>query len=436
MQPKFDADSNGAAGFDKEGRMTVTTEQQSRTKRRERERWSWAVGEYGGRVLVFEERNGRLYGQIRGKRVALGHKDKDRAKAWAKEQERQLRQGLATAADPTPTVSKVFAAYLVARVDADLSATSRYADGRCSELFTRVLGADRDLSKLTLGEWQHFIRVRQTGAVDAWGREVPVPETPEDAKRRPVRARTVEADCEWLAIVCNWATEWEDRVTGQPLLREHPLKRDRFRDAVPHEQNPRRPVATQDRYEAIVAKAPAVHPFLVPLLAIVNGTGRRIRAVLSLRYADLQLAKATGVPYGAIQWPGETDKMGKAWAAPINAAVRATLDAWLAAHPGLGGAYLFPSPSDAAKPMDRWFASKLLRRAERLAKVPKHHGSLWHAYRRKWGTERKHLPVQDVAQAGGWKNTATLETIYQQPDAATLYRVVSEPAELREATHG
>ncbi len=428
--------------------MTTTAAQLPTAKTRRRTRWSWSVGEYGERVLVFEERNGRLYGQIRGRRVALGHKDRDRAKTWAKDQEKQLRDGLATAADPTPTVAKVFAAYLAARAEQDLSATSRYVDERCGGrlpdpkvpgdagdpgLFARVLGAGRDLSKLTLGEWQHFIRQRLTGAVDAWGRDVPAPVTPEDAKRRPVRARTVEADCEWLAIVCNWATEWEDRETGQPLLREHPLKRERFRDAVPHEQNPRRPVATQDRYEAIVAKAATVHPYLVPLLAIVNGAGRRISAVLQLRYEDVRLAKTAGAPYGAIQWPGESDKMGKAWAAPINAAVRATLDAVLAARPGLGGAYLFPSPMDPAQPMDRWFASKLLRRAERLAKVPKHHGSLWHAYRRKWGTERKHLPVQDVAQAGGWKNTATLETIYQQPDEATLYRVVSEPAELREA---
>ena len=65
--------------------------------------------------------------------------------------------------------------------------------------------------------------------------------------------------------------------------------------------------------------------------------------------------------------------------------------------------------------------------------MPKQSGSLWHAYCRKWGTERKHLPIQDVAQAGAWKNASTLAMIYQQPDEATLYRVVSEPAELREA---
>lgn len=36
--------------------------------------------------------------------------------------------------------------------------------------------------------------------------------------------------------------------------------------------------------------------------------------------------------------------------------------------------------------LDKW-----LREAEKLAEVELHKGSLWHAYRRKWPTERKHL---------------------------------------------
>jgi len=35
--------------------------------------------------------------------------------------------------------------------------------------------------------------------------------------------------------------------------------------------------------------------------------------------------------------------------------------------------------------------------------------------------------------AGGWSDPTCLQTIYQQPDDATVYRVVSEPRELREA---
>ena len=38
----------------------------------------------------------------------------------------------------------------------------------------------------------------------------------------------------------------------------------------------------------------------------------------------------------------------------------------------------------------------------------------------------------DVAAAGGWSDLTSLKTAYQQPDTATLYRVVSEPTELRE----
>lgn len=428
-------------------------------RRRRAKRWSWSVGEYGAKVLVFAERNGRLYGQIRGCRVALkaggakvGWPDtpeyRDRAKAWAREQEQQLREGRATIADPTPTVARVFAAYHTAMADAPRSRTAREEDKRCGGrlpdpdnpedhgdpgLFARVFGADRDLSKLTLGEWQGFIRVRLSGAIDARGRPVPEPVKDEDPKRRPVRARTVEADCQWLTKVCNWALDWEDRDTSKALLREHPLRRQRFRETVPHEQNPRRPVATTDRLDAILKKANEVHPFLAPLLRIVNGTGRRISAVLKLRYEDLRLGKNKVTPHGAIQWPGETDKMGKAWSAPINADVRAALDDILADRPGLGAAYVFPSPKDAAKPMDRWFASKLLREAEQLAEVPHLPGGCWHPYRRGWATARKHLPIQDVAQAGGWKSTAVPQTLYMQPDDATLYRVVSEPAELREA---
>jgi len=48
-------------------------------------------------------------------------------------------------------------------------------------------------------------------------------------------------------------------------------------------------------------------------------------------------------------------------------------------------------------------------------------------------TVRKHLPEGDVAQAGGWADLTSLKTTYEHVDDATLYRVVTEPAELREA---
>jgi hypothetical protein len=73
------------------------------------------------------------------------------------------------------------------------------------------------------------------------------------------------------------------------------------------------------------------------------------------------------------------------------------------------------------------------RKGEELAGLEPPKGSLWHAYRRNWATERKHLPDVDVAAAGGWKTVQTLKSAYQQADAETMLRVVLEAGEVREA---
>ena len=70
------------------------------------------------------------------------------------------------------------------------------------------------------------------------------------------------------------------------------------------------------------------------------------------------------------------------------------------------------------------------------AKLPKLRGGLWHPYRRKWATERKHLPIRDVAAAGGWNDTETLLTCYQQPDGKTLLAVMSESTKVRDEAVG
>jgi hypothetical protein len=57
----------------------------------------------------------------------------------------------------------------------------------------------------------------------------------------------------------------------------------------------------------------------------------------------------------------------------------------------------------------------------------------WHPYRRNWATERKHLPLKDVAAVGGCTDTETLLNCYQQADPSTMLAVMSEPRKLREA---
>ena len=92
-----------------------------------------------------------------------------------------------------------------------------------------------------------------------------------------------------------------------------------------------------------------------------------------------------------------------------------------------------PTPADNTKPLTRHLADKWLREGEKLVRVEPQKGSLWHAYRRKWATERKHLPVQDVAWVGGWKSNAMVLNIYTQADDETMLQVVLVAGELREA---
>jgi len=68
----------------------------------------------------------------------------------------------------------------------------------------------------------------------------------------------------------------------------------------------------------------------------------------------------------------------------------------------------------------------------RIIRIPKLDGGLWHAYRRKWAIERKHLPLKDVAAAGGWKDVNTLLEVYQQADEESVLAVTSETRKLRE----
>lgn len=173
-----------------------------------------------------------------------------------------------------------------------------------------------------------------------------------------------------------------------------------------------------------------VRSYLPEILDLVEASGRRISAVLALRYADLKLNEG---PNGSILWPAATDKLKKQWLVPMSVEVRAVIDGILRQRPGIGAAFVFPAINDPSKPIPVEVASTWLLKAEGLANVEKQDGSLWHAYRRKWATERKGLPVADVAAAGGWSDHTVLTGIYQQPDPATLLQVVSAPARLRDA---
>ena len=406
--------------------------------------WSHSEGEKGWTVTVYERRpGGPLYARafdpkLRGgkggyRRISLGHRDRELAKTYALEQAAKLRAGLSELATGKVSLVRLMSEYLMHHSPRK-SAGQRKQDERRAKLWARLLGAKKDPHAITLGEWHRFIDLRGSGAIGPDGKLVP----PE--KRRPVRARAVEADLKWLRWVLNWGTRWRDHE-GHYLLRENAVRG----YEIPSEKNPRRPVATEDRYHALRAVSDQVpmevrwdghrriqRSYLSELLVLANGTARRISAICQVRYEDLRLSASPGAPHGAIRWPEDTDKEGREWVAPITPEVRAALDRALAERPGIGAAYLFPSPEDPTRPINKDLARKWLQRAESLAKLPKQQRGGWHSYRRKWATERKRLPLADVAQAGGWKSKETLLSYYQQADEASILRVVLGGDELRE----
>lgn len=208
----------------------------------------------------------------------------------------------------------------------------------------------------------------------------------------------------------------------------------------------RRPAASEERYRKSIEQAPIVDPSgrLETLLALARYTGRRINAMLQLRAADLLLsdagvrralaaagldpALAKHMPHATIRWRPEADKQGYEDIAPLRAAARAALERYLRAHPKLGDAWLFPACTRADRPMRKMDASYYLRRADQAAELPHLERGGFHAYRRLFVVERKHLPDVDGARAGGWRDLATMKRSYQQPDPATTLRAIeNEP---------
>ena len=199
-----------------------------------------------------------------------------------------------------------------------------------------------------------------------------------------MRTRGVEADLLWLRWVFNWASKWRT-AEGRYLMRENPVRG----YEAPTERNLRRPVATQERFDALRAVSDDVgmeirwhskrgdaRSYLSELLDIAVGTGRRLSAICQLRYEDLDPERSESHPYGAITWPADTDKTGRETTVPIAPAVRAAVDRILCERAGIGAAPLFPSPSEPSVSLSRHIADKWLRKAEKLANLEPQRGSL------------------------------------------------------------
>lgn len=194
-----------------------------------------------------------------------------------------------------------------------------------AEILIGFFGEDCDVRGLTEQDQLAFKVKRLAGGI-VWAG---------DRVTDAVRMRSVEVDLQLLNTMLRWATTVRVRG-GSRLLEQHPLagvKRER-------EENPKRPVATWERYQQTRAKAQelasAVKPDLSDLtpeqrhaaeqrreisrrkwlklelaLVLAEATGRRLGSIRQLRWEDVDFNAST------IRWRAEADKKGREWVVPV-----------------------------------------------------------------------------------------------------------------------
>jgi integrase len=161
----------------------------------------------------------------------------------------------------------------------------------------------------------------------------------------------------------------------------------------------------------MLRKAPLVHPLREALLVMAHETGHRAGAVRQLRWSDFDLEKRLVV------WRAETDKIAFAHRTPLSDDAVSVLSVLRRTSPKIGECWIFPSPTNADRPLPREVATDWWREAEKLAELEHVPGMGFHSARRKFANDLKPITnLRDLAYMGGWKSPVTLLTVYQQPD--------------------
>jgi integrase len=258
-----------------------------------------------------------------------------------------------------------------------------------------------------------------------------------------VQDGTIRNELHLLQSMVSWGQT--HRVGGRRLITVDPL----HGVTLPREKNAKRPIATEERYRKLLAKADQAEPtgrFRL-VLTLARQTGRRINSICKLSVRDILLSRdhmrtalgATGLPlawadqwpHGAILWRAENDKKGYESIAPLAERARAALDAYLSRYPMAGNLALVPGRGKANQGINKEIAGYWLTKAEKLAKLPKLARGGFHPFRHMLASERRHLPAQDVAAAGGWRSLEMMRNAYQHADAATMLTVVESSGSKR-----
>jgi integrase len=392
--------------------------------------WSRSLGNRGMRIRLFEKRSGGGFYRsvwIPGRgfdRKCLGTSDRNDTDRLGRALLAALLRNEQITGSGILTLADLWGRY---RTDAvsfldNHEKTKLDSEGRAKVLLG-YFGEGCDVTKLTENDQQAFINQRLSGGIRCGDMRSTV----------AVGARSAQADLKLLHSMLNWASTVRSR-DGKRLLDQNPLAGLKK----PREKNPRRPVATWERFRATLAAIQLLTDEstteakrrkwlkLKMALVLAEATGRRLGSIRQLEWSDIDFDSES------IHWRASTDKKGKAWRIPMPGNLRDELRTFRLSLGGVFGGLLFPSDADAKVPIRTDVFAKWLREAEVKARLPKLDGSLWHAYRRAWATARKNLPVADVAAAGGWSDLSTLLNCYQQVDDDTLLAVMNEPRKVTE----
>ncbi len=422
--------------------------------------WRYQAGKRPYTVTVFEREPGGIlyasvwdskarYGKGAQRRVSLGHIDRDQAERYATGQAAKLAEGSEQLRSARVTLGTVLDLYEKKRTPKKAEPTQK-ADGQRIEFFSRMWGRDKDPLKISTDDWDDWVEARRSGAVDARGRLVP------KGRRRPVANRTLEADGRWIHAVLNWAFRYKPKGGAGHLLPECPVRGFMSEEYLPREKNPTNDAGSEERHVAMLERASRVtmevrwhgkrteaQSWLPELLAIANGTGRRIGSICALNVEDVGLEPGPSKPFGSITWKADHDKEGYKWTAiPIDSTTRAAVLRALERRTRLGrmgSGPLFPRGTDAERPITADIANRWYRIAESFGTddlenlEPMPWGRTFHGYRSKFAIETKHLPEKDRAEVGGWKSGETIRRVYDKADAESMLRVVTERGTLREA---
>src|SRR5256885_6118651 len=214
-------------------------------------------------------------------------------------------------------------------------------------LFDRYTKEGRHLPDGSLKTERYLEHVRQTGCYleQFFGRDQLVSELTPDrvhdyvvwrrdggAAGRRVGANTIRRDLGMFKAALNWACQKYEG--GHPLLTRHALEKVR----IPTEKDPKRPLLEAESIRALVAVGPSVHPVLRPMILLAWRTGRRLSAILALRWDDVSFEK------GTIRWRAEHDKIRQTWVGPARRDLLKELRRFRAERPGIGSGLLFPHP--------------------------------------------------------------------------------------------